>query len=284
MLTYVTYHGQNNFIIDADDSWIFRFPKHEAAAEDLRQEYMLLTSITPFIQSCSIPQPVLYDNETEGPVYAVYKKIHGTSMSRQLFDGLTPPEQIALAQKIAAFLQELHSIPSSVFSEAAIPLSVNGREYWQDFLSRLEIHVFPHIRPDVVSHIYADFQQFLNDPANFQFTPVLIHGDLGAVNIIYDSDIDGGRQVSGVIDFGQACLGDPAVDIASLICPRSFGGSFADLLRQAWVVDSEDSTDFDKLLARARFYISTFALQDALFGAEHGDEEAFQDGITTINQ
>jgi aminoglycoside 2''-phosphotransferase len=30
---------------------------------------------------------------------------------------------------------------------------------------------------------------------------------------------------------------------------------------------------------RARFYRGTFSLQEALFGIEHGDEEAFRSGI-----
>jgi hypothetical protein len=33
------------------------------------------------------------------------------------------------------------------------------------------------------------------------------------------------------------------------------------------------------LLPRARFYRSTFAIQEALYGVEHGDEAAFERGI-----
>ena len=35
----------------------------------------------------------------------------------------------------------------------------------------------------------------------------------------------------------------------------------------------------EEMLPRARFYASTFALQEALFGVRRGDEEAFERGI-----
>ncbi len=33
------------------------------------------------------------------------------------------------------------------------------------------------------------------------------------------------------------------------------------------------------MLSRARFYVGTFALQEALNGLEDGDQEAFENGI-----
>lgn len=269
MLEYITHQGQNNFILDVDGEWMFRFPKHSAAADELERECRLLQVIKTHIHSCRIPEPVLHRNH--GPVYAVYPKISGTSISRQLFDDLQPAVRRAAAQQISAFLRELHSIPASALGDADLPLTVTDRVYWQDFLSRLEVHVFPHIRPEAADRIRTDFSEFLNDPANFQYTPVLIHGDLGAVNLLWNA---GCGRLEGVIDFGQASLGDPACDIASLICPRSLGEDLVPLLCSVY-------PEVTHLLDRARFYISTFALQDALFGAEHGDEEAFCDGISS---
>jgi aminoglycoside 2''-phosphotransferase len=266
--------GQNNHIIEVNGEWIFKFPRHEGAARVMKRECSLLRAIAPYIHGLQIPVP-----EVPVPEFSVHRKIQGTSMSRAQFDLLSHSEQLAAARQIAAFLRELHSVPEYLLLSECIPLSTADKAYWQDFLRRMEIHVFPHIRPDAAAEIRTAFSRFLGNSVNFQFTPVLVHGDLGAVNIIYeksDGHSDSAGRVSGVIDFGQTCLGDPAADIASLICPRSFGDGFADLLRQVW----EEDVDFDILLARARFYISTFALQDALFGAEYGDEEAFQDGIS----
>ena len=281
MMYFTTHDGQNNYILEADGKWMFRFPKHEDAADELERECTLLHTIAPYIHSCRIPMPVLH--QEDGPVYAVYPKISGEAMSRSLFDSFSNEEKLAFAGQIGAFLRELHGVPLRALPDGSMLLSVTDRSYWENFLERLEVHVFPHIRQDAREEIKNGFFEFLSEPANFQYEPVLIHGDLGAANLIWGCRKEPGvtdceaaansGQLAGVIDFGQASLGDPACDIASLICPRSLGEDFIPLLCEAY-------PEAVKLLPRARFYISTFALQDALFGAEHGDDEAFQDGIS----
>lgn len=66
--------------------------------------------------------------------------------------------------------------------------------------------------------------------------------------------------------------GDPATDLAALIGPASYGESFADWLASAYPALAAE-------LPRAHFYLGTFALQDALFGLETRDAEAFEAGI-----
>jgi NAD(P)-dependent dehydrogenase (short-subunit alcohol dehydrogenase family) len=64
-------------------------------------------------------------------------------------------------------------------------------------------------------------------------------------------------------------LGDPAVDLAALPwTPRPFFEGLA-----AAYPDVAVTAD------RVRFYRGTFALQEALFGVEQGDESAFRAGI-----
>jgi aminoglycoside 2''-phosphotransferase len=113
------------------------------------------------------------------------------------------------------------------------------------------------------------FETHLADAATFAYTPALIHGDFGASNILYDAKA---RAISGIIDWSSAGLGDPAVDLAALICPASYGEEFAARLAGVYPGVAE-------LLPRARFYIGTFALQEALFGVEQGDDEALRRGL-----
>ena len=106
-------------------------------------------------------------------------------------------------------------------------------------------------------------------PDNFAYQPVLRHGDFGTVNLLYDPQA---KALSGVIDFGNAGLGDPALDIAYLIAPFGYGDKIIDRLALDYPLD-------DDLLARARFYVSTFALQEALYGIEHDNTRAFNLGL-----
>ena len=73
---------------------------------------------------------------------------------------------------------------------------------------------------------------------------VLIHGDLGAEHVFVDGD-----RISGVIDWGDAAIGDPALDHGRLL--RDFGP-----LAGAG--------------ERTRFYAVCTALEDLAFGLRTG--------------
>jgi aminoglycoside 2''-phosphotransferase len=99
---------------------------------------------------------------------------------------------------------------------------------------------------------------------------VLRHGDFGTGNLIYDPEA---RRMAGVIDFGGAGLGDAATDMAGLL--SSYGETF--LARCAAYYPAIEAAS-----TRIRFYYGTFALQEALFGIENGDEQAFASGMATF--
>lgn len=72
----------------------------------------------------------------------------------------------------------------------------------------------------------------------------LVHGDFGLHNILWKAD-----QLSGVIDLDNACIGDPALDLAPLI--GTFGSA-----RVADIADRET-------IARARVHRASLPLQVA---------------------
>ena len=97
---------------------------------------------------------------------------------------------------------------------------------------------------------------------NFAFTPAVIHGDFGTGNLLFDPQRG---AMTGVIDFGSATLGDPANDVAALL---TYGEPF---VRQGIAAYPA----MEAMLPRARFYLRTFPLQDALYGIEQNDADAF---------
>ena len=96
---------------------------------------------------------------------------------------------------------------------------------------------------------------------------MLKHGDFGTTNILYDPEK---QELCGVIDFGGAALGDPAYDFAGLL--SSYGEDFLNTCAKTY-------PEVEQFLPRARFYQGTFALLEALFGAEHDDRRAFTAGM-----
>ena len=136
-----------------------------------------------------------------------------------------------------------------------------------DMYARIRDRLFAYMRPDARREVTAHFQPFLESPDRYPFEPRLRHGDFGTGNILYDPDE---LSIVGILDFGGAGIGDPAVDFAGLL--TCYGDAF---YRQCSAVYPE----MEDALPRARFYIGTFALQEALFGIENDDPGAFERGM-----
>lgn len=141
----------------------------------------------------------------------------------------------------------------------------DGREEWADLYSNFRARLFPHMRSEACDEVAARFDAFLASAVE-AWTPVPRHGDFGAGNILYDTSA---RLVTGVIDFGSAGLGDPAVDLAAL---STMGGA----VEAAALAEYPEAAAYRE---RAAFYRSTFALQQAWYGVRDGSQEDFEDGI-----
>ncbi|HHX03719.1 MAG TPA: aminoglycoside phosphotransferase family protein [Tissierellia bacterium] len=269
----VIYHctfvdqGQNSLVAIVNEELIFKFPRYRHVMEELKKESEILPIISNHV-TLEVPVPLysFFESDEPGQVFVGYKMIMGTPFERELYWQLKNKQ--ALVTQIGGFLHELHGLPTDCLAGVSIETR-DGFAYWSRILTQIEKSIFPYIRPAFRKQILETFRRFLDNNENFQYKPVLTHGDFGTSNIIYD--VKSGK-VSGVIDFGQVALDDPAIDIASLICPMGYGEDFSQHLVRAY-------PQMLALLPRARFYSSTFALQEALFGLETGDQKAFEAGI-----
>ncbi len=253
--------GIHNTIVTVNHEWIYRFPKYSEEAERIAKEYHLLRALGQYI-SLPVPYPE-YSNlegESVSDIYIAYRLIPGKPLFRQSFLQIDNHER--LAAQLGTFLKELHSIPIDNFVSLDIE-TVDSRMKWLGFYNEMKKKLYPSMRQDARERIDRVFDMFLNDPSNFTFKKTLVHGDLGPTNILHVGD-----NISGIIDFSEAGIDDPAVDIASLMGDLGYGEGFIDLL-------SETYPDAANYINRARFYRSTFVLQDALLGYDMNNRELF---------
>jgi aminoglycoside phosphotransferase (APT) family kinase protein len=102
---------------------------------------------------------------------------------------------------------------------------------------------------------------YLDDPANFQFEPHLIHADLGPAHVLARGD-----ELAGVIDWSDARIGDPALDFAWALNGTS--AAFAEAVLDAYARD-------DPLLAdRALFFHRLGPWYEVHYGV-HFDQPAY---------
>lgn len=90
-----------------NDEYIFKKSKHREAAENMKKEIQVLNYLDGKL-SLKIPKIELYDEENS---LCGYKQIKGQILTPGMFQAMTKEEQDELAEDIAQFLEELHSVP-----------------------------------------------------------------------------------------------------------------------------------------------------------------------------
>ena len=257
-------NGQFSDVLLVDDiGMVFRLPRSPHVAITMAQEVDLLQSLQGRV-TLPIPRPTVdhRDPQTGAQVLMGYPLIPGAPLTRKAFKTITAQRLLDhLAGQLAQFLQEIHSIRID-----AAQIS-DPRAEWQHLYTQFRDKLYPYMRADARAQVSADFEAFLGDEANFAFETVLIHGDLGGSNILYDAEQG---RISGVIDFGSAGPGDPAQDVGALRV--SYGDDF--LKRVFGHYPALKAT-----LSRVTFIQSTYALQQALYALRDGNQADFDDGI-----
>jgi aminoglycoside 2''-phosphotransferase len=255
--------GQFNDILIINDELVFRFPRSPHAAETMAKEVVILRALQGQV-SLAIPMPSHYvqDERTGKPVLMGYRVIRGSSLT---VGDLTEAGG-RVASQVATFLRELHAIPLK-----SIPLELPVAETaadWNDLFNRIRENLYPFMRSDARREVDRSFEKYLGELRHFTFHPRLRHGDFGATNILFDRTVP---TVTGIIDFGSAGPGDPAQDIGALLA--TLGRPFVDKMAVFY-------PETEAMLARATFFVRTYALQQALSALRDGDRELFEDGIS----
>lgn len=256
--------GQNNDVLVVNNTWIFRFPRTATGAQSLIREATVLQRLHGHLPIVT-PHPELHvpvDRHSEA--FMVYRLIPGRSLTPPQVARMSTVRLKTIADQLANILDSLHSF--ALPQEWLDILEVEPVNAWSEMFARIQHHLFPRMRAEARNQVERNFIQFLDGSRSQTFPKALIHGDFGGSNILLAPD---SPTVHAVIDWGSVAIGDPAVDYAaaSTLDPRMM-----DLM-------SASHPFIAPLLDRVAFYRSTFALQEALFGAEHGDATALANGL-----
>jgi len=208
------YHGTYN-VFEVMSTHIFRFPdklfRNESGVKLIQKEIKILNVIRKFI-SRSIPAPEYLSFDSDNP-FVGYKKIEGVSLSR-CFQKIPIEIRLKIGEGIGKFLSELHSqeIVKEVINNRVLEVEFRPdiyRDYWTDYFGMIKTMIFPLLSGQEKEWIMELFSRFLENDANFKFTPVLVHGDFDTSNILINPKT---FEVTGIIDFEDSRIYDPAVD------------------------------------------------------------------------
>ncbi|MFX1264708.1 MAG: phosphotransferase family protein [Promethearchaeota archaeon] len=206
------YHGTHN-VYEVEGRYVFRFPSTFLPVKErsrlIRREVEVLNGLRNRI-TVRIPAPLFVDVDSETP-YMGYQKIPGSSLTG-LYSTVPAEERQSIAEHAGRFLGELHSLDIHDISPGmqGSPFDPESdRKEWSRFYDRVVEIVYPNITPTHKRWSSRLFRDFLDHDENFKFEPVLVHGDFDTSNILVDSET---FEVTGIIDFEEAGMYDPAAD------------------------------------------------------------------------
>jgi len=184
--------GWDSLVLELGGEWIVRVPRREGVRATLATEVRLLPKLAP-----GLPVPVPnFELVSDGAV--AYRKLHGRPLD---------PSREALGVQVGRFLAALHDFPVERARELGVP-----EPPWRDTYERFTREVLDAAGPALGPEAEAMVAGHLEDDANFAFAPRLIHADLGPAHLLAAGD-----ELTGVIDWGDVRIGDPALDFAWLL-------------------------------------------------------------------
>ncbi len=239
----VTFFGEgwDNFTFRLGEDLAVRLPRRQLAVQLLLNEQRWLCELAPRL-TLPVPAPIAIGGPSSAFAWpwSVVPWIKGVPVD-------SAPLRQDQGPQLSAFLRALHQpAPSQAPANPVrgVPLEVR-RARFEPCLERLRNS--SNLITPKIDHAWSKALAAPNSE-----TPVWLHGDLHAQNVL---SLNG--SLAGVIDWGDMCRGDPAVDLGAV------WGLLADASTRAAALQAYAPDD--ALLARARGWAILFgaSLYDA---------------------
>jgi len=266
--------GWVHHAFEVNAEFIFRFPRGVAGKHQLAVETRLLPELASTL-SLPIPQFefVWSGDDTYDKPFAGHRKIPGTPLTAKDVKSSTAKH---LAQQLGTFLSELHSFPVSQAERLRVPHSTPSqwRHEYKNLYARVQSKVFPLLWPPELPKVTTFWETYLNKNEHFQFVPRLIHRDLGIPHVLWDPTRE---EITGVIDWGDACVGDPAVDFAGFL--NDFGIDFGLKVLDSYRIE-RDSTFWRRVV----FYARLVPFHELLYAITKRNKALVEDCLVRIRK
>jgi aminoglycoside phosphotransferase (APT) family kinase protein len=269
----VTFLGEgcDSTVFEVNEHLVFRFPKRS----DVEAQLLIEMRVLPVLgERVPIAIPAFSFHGQPGSVFprhfGGYPRLPGVP-GIQLGPDWRPAA--AGAATLGRFLSALHAFPVAAAARLGVPEEPNealieiGREALADFES--VIRAAPDAPVDAW-RAYLETSPLVVDAT--QPRPCLVHNDLAAEHILCDP-VAG--TVTGVIDWSDIAIGDPAADFAGMF---HWGG---EELGTRVLSHYEGHVD-RSLVARARFRAACRGVADVTFGLATGRPEYVVGGLRAL--
>ena len=221
----------------------------------------------------TLPLPVsaiaVHDGGPNGLPFTSHRLVQGVPVGE-----LARPLAANAGAVLGHFLRATHAFPM----ERAVALGLAKaspqahRESRKRFLERRVVpEVFPLISETARRHVSATFEAFLAEASNFEWEPVVSHSDIDAYNVLADPATG---ELTGVIDWGDLSLHDPAGDFVSAQFGTLARAGLQDQLPHLFHAYGLTRRERESMRPRCEFGAYSEPLHQIIYGIE-SDQEAF---------
>lgn len=192
----VAGRGWHSLAVDVDDRTIFKFPEGDEAESALLREARLLAAVRPLV---TMPVPDMKIHRGP-PLFSMHGKLPGRTLEPSEYAGLSEAARARLADDLALFFAELHSISPAVMRAAGAE-PVGWWDTGKDTLAAVWPLLPPELRAEAEAAIEA-YHELGPDPLGE------VNGffDAHGWNMAFDHDA---MRLSGIFDFADSGFGPP---------------------------------------------------------------------------
>lgn len=260
------FEGWDFDVFEVNGELIFRFPKRHEIEGTMQKEINLLPELAKVL-SVSIPD-FEFVSEYNKKMFVGYRKILGLPLASCDYSSGN------LADQLAKVITEMHRFPVLKATELKVP-KINWRREYVEFYDRVRDKAFPLMNEALQEKAVSVWEGFLDDKDNFRFEPVFIHHDLsGCEHILCDPERG---EITGIIDWGDAAIGDPAIDFTGIYwdCGEEFTKQV--LVKYGGKVD-------ETFWERTVFYYKIGAFHEIEYGQLINDDVHIKNGLEFLSK
>src|SRR5215203_1070983 len=160
--------GLTNDVLIINGELVFRFPKNETWARDLLANELKFIDLARGYLNVPIPEIVYRDAD-----FAASRFISGHALQRIDILGLSERGQELIADQLASYLKQLHSIPLEKVARHGIAQSDTNRSHrvWVELFENVKVELFPLMMPHAREWVINHFAPLISDEHWMNYKP-----------------------------------------------------------------------------------------------------------------
>jgi macrolide phosphotransferase len=254
---------------DAQREWVFRYPLTAPAGVALERELRLLDVLARRLPA-PVPQPVTLGVLPGGDyLFAGYPRLRGAPCLRDVLLGRRGG---LLVSQLAGFLTVLHDTRHADVVSAGVPHRAGAA--WR--LEQAQLLDRARRRLPLPPALLHRWGAAFRDDARWPDELGLTHGNLDPRHVLVDRER---ALLGGVVEWGQARMGDPAADLGDL--RAGCGPEALEEVLAAYFAAREEPVDAG-FRERVRFHASVRAVRTALYGLDTDQDAVVRIGLATL--